>query len=281
LYDGDGNRVAESANGITTQYLVDNVNPTGLPQVVDELLGGSVSKTYTYGVQRISQDQPQGNTGTPSFYGYDAHGSVRLLTSSAGAVTDTYSYDAFGTRLTCSGSTFNDFQYSGEQVDALLGHYYMRARYYNVGTGRFLTMDPEFGDTSNPTSLHRYLYASGDPVNRIDPTGRQDLEEYVTLLEAVQAEADFIKKFVKCEFVLLKDVNNALTDAFNGLAVSPDAGPQAVLDFANCLYDELLSPQAQIQNLAEYLIGEQITKIWLKIIYDIVLEIYHDYELFH
>jgi RHS repeat-associated protein len=281
VYDGDGNRVAESANGITTQYLVDNVNPTGLPQIVDELLGGSVSKTYTYGVQRISQDQPQGNTGTPSFYGYDAHGSVRLLTSSAGAVTDTYSYDAFGTRLTCSGSTFNDFQYSGEQVDALLGHYYMRARYYNVGTGRFLTMDPEFGDTSNPTSLHRYLYASGDPVNRIDPTGRQDLEEYVTLLEAVQAEADFIKKIAKCEFELLKDVNNALTDAFNGLAVSPDAGNQAVLDFANCLYEELLSPKAQAENLAEYLIGEQITKIWLKIIYDIVLEIYHDYELFH
>lgn len=281
VYDGDGNRVAESSNGITTQYLVDNVNPTGLPQVVDELLGGTVSKTYTYGVQRISQDQPRGNTGTPSFYGYDAHGSVRLLTSSAGAVTDTYSYDAFGTRLTCSGSTFNDFQYSGEQVDTLLGLYNLRARYYNVGSGRFLTMDPEFGDTSNPTTLHRYLYASGDPVNRVDPSGRQDLEEYVALLEAVQAEADYVKAIAKCEAKLLTDVTNALTDAFNGLAVSPDAGPQAVVDFANCLYNELLSPEAQAKRLLEFGIGELFTNIWLKIIYDIVLEIYHDYEFLH
>ena len=278
LYDGDGNRVAESADGITTQYLVDDRNLTGYPQVMDEVLGGSVSKTYTYGVQRISQDQPQGNTGTPSFYGYDAHGSVRLLTGTSGAVTDTYSYDAFGTRLTCSGSTSNDFQYSGEQSDPLLGLYYLRARYYNVGAGRFITMDPEFGDTSNPTSLHRYLYASGDPVNRIDPTGRQDLEEYVTLLEAVQAEAEYVKAIAKCERELLTDVTNALTDAFNGLAVSPDAGPQAVVNFANCLYNELLSPQAQAKRLIEYGIGELFTNIWQKIIYDIVSEIWSDYQ---
>lgn len=281
VYDGDGNRVAESSGGITTQYLVDDVNPTGYPQVVDEMMGGSISKTYTYGVQRISQDQPQGATGTPSFYGYDAHGSVRLLTSTAGAVTDTYSYDAFGSRLTCSGATSNDFQYSGEQSDALLGLYYLRARYYNVGTGRFLTMDPEFGDTSNPTSLHRYLYASGDPVNRIDPTGRQDLEEYVDLLEAVQAEAEYVKAIAKCERELLTDVTNALTAAFNGLAVSPDAGPQAVVDFANCLYNELLSPQAQAKRLLEYGIGELFDKIWQKIIYDIVSEILSDYEFLH
>ena len=29
IYDGDGNRVAKIANGVTTQYLVDDLNPTG------------------------------------------------------------------------------------------------------------------------------------------------------------------------------------------------------------------------------------------------------------
>ncbi len=29
LYDGDGNRVAKSVNGVITRYLVDNLNPTG------------------------------------------------------------------------------------------------------------------------------------------------------------------------------------------------------------------------------------------------------------
>ena len=31
VYDGDGNRASETAGGATTKYLVDTVNPTGLP----------------------------------------------------------------------------------------------------------------------------------------------------------------------------------------------------------------------------------------------------------
>src|SRR6202011_318100 len=32
VYDGEGNRVAKSLGGVTTRYLVDDQNPTGLPQ---------------------------------------------------------------------------------------------------------------------------------------------------------------------------------------------------------------------------------------------------------
>jgi len=57
VYDGDGNRVSETAAGVTTKYLVDNLNPTGYSQVLDELVSGSVTKMYTYGLQRISENQ--------------------------------------------------------------------------------------------------------------------------------------------------------------------------------------------------------------------------------
>ena len=64
--------------------------------------------------------------------------------------------------------------YRGEQYDSDLGLYYLRARYYNPVTGRFLSRDPEDGKTLDPRSLHKYLYAAGDPVNisRSDWTGR-------------------------------------------------------------------------------------------------------------
>ena len=55
VYDGDGNRVARSEAGGTTLYLVDDRNPTGLAQVVDEVSGGTVAATYTLGPQRASQ----------------------------------------------------------------------------------------------------------------------------------------------------------------------------------------------------------------------------------
>jgi hypothetical protein len=35
-----------------------------------------------------------------------------------------------------------------------------------------LSRDPEAGRIKTPASLHKYLYAGGDPVNRVDPRGR-------------------------------------------------------------------------------------------------------------
>jgi RHS repeat-associated protein len=177
-YDGDGNRVAETAGGVTTRYLVDDLNPTGYAQVMDELVGGTVQREYIYGLQRISQDQLLSGTWTPSFYGYDGMGSVRQLTNLGGAVTDTYSYDGFGNLLSSTGTTPNIYLYRGEQFDPNLELYYLRARYYNPATGRFLSRDPESGKALDPKTLHKYLYAGGDPVNAKDPTGKDDLLEY-------------------------------------------------------------------------------------------------------
>jgi YD repeat-containing protein len=55
VYDGDGNRLARTVNGVTTRYLVDTNNLTGYSQVVDELTGNQVTRSYTYGHSLISQ----------------------------------------------------------------------------------------------------------------------------------------------------------------------------------------------------------------------------------
>ena len=166
-----------TAHGTTTKYLVDTLNPTQLPQVLDETVNGGVTRTYAYGLQRISENQLNGSTWTPSFYGYDGHANVRFLTNSAGTVTDTYQYDAFGRLITTSGSTPNNYFYSGEWSDSI-GLYNLRARYYNQATGRFWTRDAVEGKLTDANTLHKYLYASGNPVNRVDPLGQVDSFEY-------------------------------------------------------------------------------------------------------
>jgi RHS repeat-associated protein len=185
VYDGDGNRVAETVGGTTTKYLVDALNPTGYPQVMDELVSGAVTRTYTYGLQRIGENQKIGTTQTASFYGYDGHGNVRFLTGAAGTVTDTYVYDAFGLPLTSTGTTPNNFLYSGEQFDSALGMYYLRARYYNPATGRFLTMDTDQGTISDPGTLNKYDFAQNNPVNLLDPTGHGVLDEAILIGEVL------------------------------------------------------------------------------------------------
>ena len=81
--------------------------------------------------------------------------------------------------------------YRGEQYDSDLGLYYLRARYYNPATGRFMSRDPEDGKAKDPASLHKYLYANGDPVNGLDPTGHEGLTEYFLAVKKVFASPAF------------------------------------------------------------------------------------------
>jgi RHS repeat-associated protein len=180
VYDGDGNRVAKTVGGVTTSFLVDTMNPTGYAQVLDELQSAAVTRSYAYGLELISQTQltnaePPANPWATSYYGYDGHGSVRYLTDTTGAITDTYDYDAFGNLIASTGSTPNLYLFAGEQYDPDLGLYYNRARYMDTRVGRFWGMDTDEGDDDNPLSLHKYLYANANPVDGTDPSGNDDI----------------------------------------------------------------------------------------------------------
>ena len=59
---------------------MDDLTPTGYPQVTEEVLNGTVVAQYTYGLMRISQNR----AGTVSYYGYDAGGSVRAFPDKKG-----------------------------------------------------------------------------------------------------------------------------------------------------------------------------------------------------
>ena len=97
---------------------------------------------------------------------------MRQLTNSSGIVSDTYEYDSFGNEVNHTGTTPNNYLYRAEQYDSDLGLYYLRARYLDMVTGRFLSQDPENGIVTDPKTLHKYIYAGGDPVNFADPSGK-------------------------------------------------------------------------------------------------------------
>jgi RHS repeat-associated protein len=164
-YDADGIRTSKTAGATTTSYLVDKNRP--FAQVLVETTGAT-AVSYVHGDDLISMKRP---TGT-SYYHYDGQMSTRKLTDATETATDSYVYDAFGILLDQTGATVNNYQYTGEQYDPNIGFYYLRARYYNQGVGRFVTVDPFGGSIFDPMSLHKYLYAHASPVMNIDPSGQ-------------------------------------------------------------------------------------------------------------
>ncbi|MFA7060096.1 MAG: RHS repeat-associated core domain-containing protein [Pedobacter sp.] len=166
-YDGDGNRVSKTVFGVTQKYINDTSSP--IPQVLLETNEiNNVTARYTYGDSRLSQM----NHGVTSYYVYDNPGrSVVAVVNGSQAVLNSYAYNAFGDIKTSNETTPNDFLYNGERVDDETGLVYLRKRYYDLETGRFLSKDMFSGFVAQPQSENPYPYAQNNPVNWIDPLG--------------------------------------------------------------------------------------------------------------
>ncbi|WP_242539526.1 RHS repeat-associated core domain-containing protein [Streptomyces albidoflavus] len=104
--------------------------------------------------------------GKAYFYLTDALGSVVAMADESGTKANTYKYSPRGVRVLdgTDEKIKQPHQFTGGFRDET-GLYHFAARYYDPNIGRFTSQDPS-GQEKNP-----YLYAEGDPVNRIDPTG--------------------------------------------------------------------------------------------------------------
>jgi RHS repeat-associated protein len=116
--------------------------------------------------------------------------------------------------------------FTGEQYDPDLNLYYLRARYFNPLTGRFLTRDPDIGKIRTPATLHKYVHAgAADPVNAIDPSGRNSIIEYLLNLTVLQLTAiDVIALSIREVFFCTRDDfegDNATPPSRGGAGLSP------------------------------------------------------------
>jgi RHS repeat-associated protein len=197
VYNDQGIRVRSTTGGSSTLFLIDANNHTGYQQILEELSARGVpaSKSYVIGDDVLGQAVGS----TVSWLLYDGHGSTRQLSSTAGAVTSRYNFEAYGTRLDSSTSEANELAhnsvtsllYCGEQFDSTLKMYNLRARYYDTNNGRFDAMDSFKGSNFDPQSLHKYGYCNQEPVNALDPSGKLTLPELAIAIGAVVFLASF------------------------------------------------------------------------------------------
>ena len=166
IYDGTGLRATMTSTpaggSSSTQNFVWNIDPA-----VPQLLMDSAN-AYIYSTSGTPAEQVNLSNGTATYLVADALGSVRGTVNSAGSLTATTAYDAWGNPSTSSGLTGSTpFGFAGAYSDPT-GLIYLIDRYYDPATGQFLSVDPLLSDSHQP-----YGYASQDPVMFTDPSGQR------------------------------------------------------------------------------------------------------------
>ena len=115
---------------------------------------------YIRGINLIYADD-----GSRTYYHFNAHGDVVVLTNTSGNKTKSYSYNAFGVEYNEATLDANPFRYCGEYYDKETQTIYLRARYYDAEQGRFTQEDPI------RDGLNWYAYCGNNPIMFVDPSG--------------------------------------------------------------------------------------------------------------
>ena len=157
-YNGDGLRASKTVSGTTSQFVWDVSGQ--LPLLIKD-----ASMEYIYGPGGMPVEHV--NNSSALWLHHDQLGSTRLVTDSTGSIQATYTFDPYGSLVSTTGTVTISMLYAGEYKDTESTFYYLRARYYDSGTGQFLTDDP-----AAPTTRSPFDYLGGDPINGSDPTGQ-------------------------------------------------------------------------------------------------------------
>ncbi len=169
LYDALGRRTARTESGVTRGYVWNDA--LSLPSISVEMLAGADHRYYVHTPSGELLYSMDAISDARRFHHYDEIGNTLFVTDDVGAVIGSYAYTPFGELTASAGSLDNPFTWRGRDgvVDEGNGLYYVRARWYDAGRGRFLSRDP--ARLTDPQSANPYSYALNDPLRITDVTG--------------------------------------------------------------------------------------------------------------
>lgn len=175
LYDVNGNLVKESGKGV--EYYYDG--------------SGVIGMKYN---ERVY------------FYRKDIFGNITEIIDNNGEIVVRYRYDGWGNHVVLNpdgskneSDTFigniNPFRYRGYYYDVETGLYYLKTRYYDPETGRFITIDDiSYLAPDTVNGLNLYAYCGNNPVMNVDPNGSSvsDINDVVSYVDFMLQMAAYI-----------------------------------------------------------------------------------------
>lgn len=180
-YDGLNNRVRGQSPSLTRRYYHDE-SGTLLTDI------DTTNNVVTHYIHAGSRLVAAGSVGKGYvFHHFDKTGNTLALTDTTGQVVGAYAYDAYGKVVARSGSVTTPFTYVGAfgVIEGAENLFFMRNRYYDAVTGRFIQRDP-IGFGGGYISL--YIYVGNEPISQKDSIGLKLLPQGQAMIMDIKRE---------------------------------------------------------------------------------------------
>jgi RHS repeat-associated protein len=160
VYDGDGNRVKATVNGVTTSFV----------GTYFEWTNGQMTKYYYAAGQRVAMR----DNGTLYYLFGDHLGSTSVSYRASDGQTTRQLYKPWGESRYTSGTMPTKYTYTGQYSHVTeFGLLFYVARWYDPALGRFAQADSIVPGAGNPLAWDRYAGMMNNPVKYIDPSGHR------------------------------------------------------------------------------------------------------------
>jgi RHS repeat-associated protein len=202
-YDANGNQTGASSGRAYGYNVFDQTisltGPTGGTAQAASYLGPNQAEIVTRGTDQYSSNvlgigvkvysdatvsyftrdengamlSERGPGGARYYFVPDGLGSTIATTGTGGAIVNSYKYDPYGGVVTENETSVRptSFRFAGGLYSSSVGLHKFGARWYDQSLGRWTQQDP-IDQTGDLKQGNRYLYASDNPVNRTDPSGK-------------------------------------------------------------------------------------------------------------
>ena len=168
-YDALGRRLSRTVDDVTGGYVWNYA--LGLPSVSIEMQSGADLRYFVHTPEGELLYMIDAGTDARSFSHFDEMGNTIFVTGDDGSVIATYAYCPYGQPIASTGSLKSPFTWQGQYgvMDEGNGLYYVRARYYDANTGRFISRDSN--KSVGPREVNPYQYAMANPLRFVDVNG--------------------------------------------------------------------------------------------------------------
>ncbi len=158
VYSADGKKLSVSKGSFTTDYVGNMIYEGGI-------------------LKRILVDNGYYENGIYYFYIQDHLGNNRIVANQSGTIVQSTQYYPFGMAFADGvDPSKQPYKYNGKELDGEKGlnWYDYSARQMEPALGRFLSIDPL---AEKYYSVSPYVYCGNNPINAIDPDGRDWIKD--------------------------------------------------------------------------------------------------------